>query len=209
MRATGTITLLLNEGVQRKVERLINAVVPNAADRHANHWWTNLQTQYGTVSPSQIFRIYRKVLDFRMDASKHPQPQLDDLETYYADMEASGVNVPEFVRVMTLVTRLPNPWSSFMVQVLLASGTIATITWAATWTAVLNIWDAQQSKDLAARRPKGQSAHKLSAVKKWQGPPSFRGQATQPSFPEKNKQGTKKGHPGKRGKRHQKQAIHL
>ena len=63
MRATGTITLSLNEGVQQKVKRLINAAVPDAANRHANHWWTNLQTQYGTVSPSQIFRIYRKVLD--------------------------------------------------------------------------------------------------------------------------------------------------
>ena len=71
-RATGTITLSLNEGVQRKIERLINAAVPNAADRQSNHWWTNLQTQYGTVTPSQIFRIYRKVLDFRMDTSKHP-----------------------------------------------------------------------------------------------------------------------------------------
>ena len=71
--------------------------------------------QYGTVTPSQIFGIYRKVLDFHMDASKHPQPQLDDLETHYADMEASGVNIPEFVWVMTLVTHLPVPWSSLLV----------------------------------------------------------------------------------------------
>ena len=65
------------------------------------------------------------------------------------------------------------------------------------------------TKSLAAQKPKGQSAHKLSTVKKWQGPPSFRGQATQPLFPEKNKQGTKRGHPGKGAKRHKKQAIHF
>ena len=134
MRATGTITLSLNEGVQQKIERLINAAVANAADRQSNHWWTNLQMQYGTVTPSQIFRIYRKVLDFHMDASKHPQPQLDDLETYYMDMESSGVDVPEFVWVMTLVTRLSAPWNTTLVQVLLATGTVATITWAETRT---------------------------------------------------------------------------
>ena len=74
-----------------------------------------------------------------MDSSKHPQPQLDDLETHYADMESSGVDVPEFVRVMTLVTCLKAPWNTTLVQVLLATGTVATITWAATRTAILNL----------------------------------------------------------------------
>ena len=121
-----------------------------------------MQTQYGTVTPSQIFRIYRKVLDFRMDASKHPQPQLDDLETYYTDMESSGVDVPEFVQVMTLVTRLSAPWNTTLVQVLLATGTVATITWAATRTAILNLWDVEQSRNIGQATKRHSACHGLT-----------------------------------------------
>ena len=167
-----------------------------------------MQMQYGTITPSQIFRIYRKVLDFRMDTSKHPQPQLDDLEAHYADMESSGVDVPEFVRVMTLVTHLQAPLNTYLVQGLLATVTVATSTWAATQTTILNLWDVEQSRNIG-QAAKRHSAHKLSAVKKWQGPPSFHGQARPSSFPEKNKQGTKRGRPGKGAKRCKKQAIHF
>ena len=85
---------------------MIEAAVPNAANRHATTWWTTLQTEYGTISPTQVFDLIKTSLNFCLDGSKHPHPQLDVLENIYTDMTSNGVDLLDFFKSMILLSHL-------------------------------------------------------------------------------------------------------
>ena len=77
-RAQGTITLHLAPWVFDKIQ-----ILPTGMDRTANNVWARLQTFYQTVSPSQVFALFREVLNYRVDVSRNIQPQLDNLDSLY------------------------------------------------------------------------------------------------------------------------------
>jgi hypothetical protein len=86
----------------------------------------------------------------------------------------------------------------------MSGGQVTGITWALTTQTIIRYWDADQAKRVG-HRP---IAHKLSAVKKFQGPPSFR--HTQPPQQDGSSQGKKKKR-GSAGKRKKKKfgAVHF
>ena len=172
------ITLMLKDHVHQRLYAIISAAVANAADCHASTWWTTLRTEYGTISPTQVYDLLKSSLNFRIDGSKHPRPQLDVLENIHADLTTNGVELPDFFRSMMLLTRLPPAWESSIIQTIMAQGTVLGITWDLTKQTILRYWDAEQAKRLGHRSP---AAHKLSTVKKHQGPPSFHSQAAPPA----------------------------
>ena len=172
------ITLTLKDHTYQWVVAVIEVAVPNAANRHATTWWTTLRTEYGTISPTQVFDLIKTSLNFCLDGSKHPHPQLDVLENIYADMTSNGVDRPDFFKFMILLSHLPPSWETSIIQTAMVGGTILGVTWALTKETILCYWDAKQAKKVGHRSP---AAHKLSAVKKYQGPPSFRSQAVPPA----------------------------
>ena len=62
-RAIGMITLTLKDHVQRRLYAIISAAVANATDRHASTWWTTLRTEYGTISPTQVYDLLKSSLN--------------------------------------------------------------------------------------------------------------------------------------------------
>ena len=174
----GLIQLTMKDHVLRKVDQLVVATEPDAVDRHAMMWWTQAQTEYGTILPSQVFNLIKQVLNFHLDGSKHPHPQLDALEGIYAELVTNGVVLPAFFRSMTLLAHLPPSWEMSIIQTIMAGGNVLDVGWMLTRTTILRYWDADQAKKAGHRT---QSAHKLSAVKKYQGLPSFCSQAAPPA----------------------------
>ena len=148
----------------------------------------------GTISPTQVYDLLKSSLNFRIDGSKHPRPQLDVLENIHTDLTTNGVKLPDFFRSMMLLTRLPPAWESSIIQTVMAQGTVLGITWDLTKHTILRYWDTEQAKRLGHCSP---AAHKLSAVKKHQGPLSFHSQAAPPAGG--SSQGKKKKH-GSAGK---------
>ena len=118
----------------------------------------------------QVFDPIKTSLNFHLDGSKHPCPQLDVLENIYADMTSNGVNLPDFFKSMILLSCLPPSWETSIIQMVMVGGTILGVTWDLTKQTILHYWDAEQAKKVGHRSP---AAHKLSTVKKYQGPPSF------------------------------------
>jgi len=169
-RAIGLIQLTMKDHVLRKVDALVVAAEANAADCHSTTWWTQTRIKYGTISPSQVFDLIKQVLNFRLDGSKHPCPQLDALESIYAKLVTNGVVLPAFFRSMTLLACLPPSWETSVIQTVMAGGNVLDVTWTLTRTTIMRYWDADQAKKAGHCTP---LAHKLSAVKKYQGPPSF------------------------------------
>ena len=134
--------------------------------------------EYGTISPTQVFDLIKTSLNFCLDGSKHPRPQLDVLENIYADMTSNGVDLPDFFKSMILLSRLPPSWETTIIQTVMVGGTVLGVTWALTKQTILCYWDAEQAKKVGHCSP---AVHKLSAVKKYQGPLSFHSQAAPPA----------------------------
>jgi gag-polypeptide of LTR copia-type len=203
-RAIGIISLTLADHVFRKVRSLVNAAQPIEAAQLSHLWWTQIETHYGTISPSQVFDLIKQAINFRLDGSSHPRPQLERLEAIHADLATNQAELPEFVRSMILLSRLPPAWETSIIQTVMAGGQVTGITWQLTTQTIIRYWDADQAKRVG-HRP---TAHKLSAVKKFQGPPSFRG--PQPQQQDGSGKGKKKkrGSAGK-GKKKKFGAVHF
>jgi hypothetical protein len=156
------------------------------------------------ISPSQVFDLIKQAINFRLDGSNHPCPQLERLEAIHADLATNQAELPEFVWSMILLSRLPPAWETSIIQTVMSGGQVTGITWALMTQTIIRYWDADQAKRVG-HRP---TAHKLSAVKKFQGPPSFR--RTQPPQQDGSGQGKKKkrGSAGK-GKKKKFGAVHF
>src|SRR6266850_6791883 len=94
--AIGLIQLTMKDHVLHKVDTLVVATEANAVDHHVTTWWTKTQTEYGSISPSQVFDLIKQVLNFCLDGSKHPHPQLDALEGIYTQLTTNASAKPEF-----------------------------------------------------------------------------------------------------------------
>ena len=199
------ITLTLKDHVHRRLFTIISVAVPAAADRHAFTWWTTLRMEYGTILPTQVYDLLKSSLNFHIDGSKHPHLQLDVLENIHTDLTTNEVELPDFFRSMMLLTCLPPAWESSIIQTVMAQGTVLGITWDLTKRTILWYWEAEQAKRLGHCSP---AAHKLRAVKKHQGLPSFHSQAVPPAGG--SSQGKKKKH-GSAGKGQKKKfgAVHF
>jgi hypothetical protein len=105
---------------------------------------------------------------------------------------------------MILLSRLPPAWETSVIQTIMSGGQVTGITWVLMTQTIIRYWDVDQAKR-AGHCP---IAHKLSAVKKFQGPPSFH--CTQPPQQDGSSQGKKKkrGSAGK-GKKKKFVAVHF
>jgi hypothetical protein len=168
-RAIGIISLTLADHVLRKVNSLVTVAQPLVAAQLSSLWWTQIENHYETISSSQVFDLIKQVINFRLDGSTHPRPQLEQLEGIHADLALNQAELPEFVQSMILLSRLPPAWETSIIQTIMSGGQVTGITWALTTQTIIRYWDADQAKRVG-HRP---TAHKLSAVKKFQGPPSF------------------------------------
>jgi hypothetical protein len=182
----------------------VTAAQPVAATQFSSLWWTQIENHYRTISPSQVFDLIKQAINFRLDGSQHPRPQLECLEGIHADLALNQAELPEFVRSMILLSRLPPAWETSIIQNVMSGGQVTGITWALTTQTIIRYWDADQAK----RVGHCPTVHKLNAVKKFQGLPSFR--HMQPPQQDGSSQGKKKkrGSAGK-GKKKKFEAVHF
>jgi hypothetical protein len=202
--AIGIISLMLKDYVLRKVQNLVNIAQPLAAAQFATLWWTQIENHYRTISPSQVFDLIKQAINFHLNGSQHLYPQIEHLEAIHADLATNQAKLPEFVWSMILLSRLPPAWETSIIQSVMSGGQVTGITWQLTTQTIIRYWDADQAKRVG-HHP---TAHKLSAVKKFQRPPSFH--RMQPPQQDGSSQGKKKkrGSAGK-GKKKKFEAIHF
>ena len=119
-QAIGMITLMLKDHIHQRLFTIISVAVPAATDHHASTWWTTLQMEYGTISPTQVYDLLKSSLNFCIDGSKHPHLQLDVLENIHVDLTTNGVELPDFFRSIMLLTCLPPAWETTIIQTVMA-----------------------------------------------------------------------------------------
>jgi hypothetical protein len=202
--AIGIISLMLADHVLRKVQTLVNVAQPLVATQFSSTWWNQIENHYRTISPSQVFDLIKQAINFHLDGSKHPCPQLEHLEAIHADLATNQAKLLEFVWSMILLSCLSPAWETSIIQTIMSGGQVTGITWQLTTQTIIRYWDADQAKRVG-HRP---TAHKLSAVNKFQGLPSFH--CMQPPQQDGSGQGKKKKR-GSAGKRKKKKfgAVHF
>ena len=115
--------------VLHKVGSLVNVAQPIAAAQLSNLWWTQIENHYGTISPSQVFDLIKQAINFRLDGSNHPCPQLERLEAIHADLATNQAELLEFVWSMILLSCLPPIWETSIIQTIMSGGQVTGITW--------------------------------------------------------------------------------
>jgi len=79
---------------------------------NAPNAWVELQCLYGEVSPSQVFKFFKKTVLFWLDTTKPIHHQIDYLDSLYSALTAEQVNLPDFIKAMVLLTALPSAWEA-------------------------------------------------------------------------------------------------
>jgi hypothetical protein len=81
--------------VLHKVGSLVTAAQPVVAAQFSDLWWTQIENHYGTTSPSQVFDLIKQAINFHLDGSNHPRPQLECLEAIHADLATNQAELPD------------------------------------------------------------------------------------------------------------------
>jgi hypothetical protein len=144
--AIGIISLTLADHVLRKVGSLVNAAQPLVAAQLSSLWWTQIENHYRTISPSQVFDLIKQAINFCLNGSTHPRPQLECLEGIHADLATNQAELLEFVRSMILLSHLPPAWETSIIQTIMSGGQVTGITWALMTQTIIRYWDADQAK---------------------------------------------------------------
>jgi hypothetical protein len=110
--------------------------------------WNQIQNHYGTISPSQVFYLIKQAINFCLDGSTHPRPQLECLEAIHTDLATNQAELLEFVQSMILLSRLPPAWETSIIQTIMAGGQVTGITWALMTQTIIKYWDADQAKSV-------------------------------------------------------------
>ena len=162
-------------GNQKALSNLILRINPTireevASLNKADTIWNRLKTHFDVVQPTTLFKDFKEAISIRIDANKHPLPQINRLQAAVHRLSTNGVTIPEIIQAMILLSALPPKWE-MLVSVLCTSYDLANLNLKHVREAVMGQWETERNKG----KPQ-QSAQKLSAVKRKRGDPNFRQQ---------------------------------
>ena len=170
--------------------------------------WNRLKLYFDVVQPTTVFKDFKDAISIRIDATKHPLPQINCLQASVHRLTTNGVAIPEIIQVMILLSALPPKWE-MLVSILCTNYEITNLQLKHVREAVMAQWEAKKSKGKHTPHPP-QNAHKLSAVKRKRGEPNYKQQrgagsgggnnAGHNNSPQQSGQGNSQGKK-KRGKR--------
>lgn len=159
-KALANLVLRINPTIREEVASLTKA----------NDIWTHLKTHFDVIQPTTVFKDFKEAISIRIDASKHPLPQVNKLQAAVHRLSTNGVSIPEIIQAMILLSALPPKWE-MLVSILCTSHDLANLKIKHVREAIMAQWETDRSKG----KPQ-QTAQKLSAVKRKRGDPNFRQQ---------------------------------
>ena len=139
--------------------------------------WNCLRLYFDVVQPTMVFKDSKEAISIRIDAMKHPLPQINRLQASVHHLSINGVAIPEIIQVMILLSALPLKWE-MLVSILCTNYKITSLELKHVCKAVMVQWEAEKSKGKHIPQPSQQNAHKLSAVKRKCGDPSYKQQCS-------------------------------
>ena len=138
--------------------------------------WNRLKSYFDVVQPTTIFKDFKEAVSIRIDTSQHPLPQINRLQASVHRLTTNGVAIPEIIQAMLLLSALPPKWE-MLVSILCTNHQISSLQLKHVRQAVMAQWEAEKNKQgKLTFHKQPQNAHKLSAIKRKRGEPSFKQQ---------------------------------
>ena len=157
-KALANLILRINPTIREEVASL------NIADTI----WNRLKAHFDVIQPTTLFKDFKEAIFIRLDASKHPLPQINRLQATVHHLSTNGVTIPEIIQAMILLSALPHKWE-MLVSILCTSYDLANLDLKHVREAVMAQWESERNKGKLQ-----QSAQQLSAVKRKCGDPNYR-----------------------------------
>jgi hypothetical protein len=130
----------------------------------ADDIWNHLQKEYSTASLSYAYQQFRIAMNFKIDTTRHPAPQLDYLQGVYSRLDGINVKIPEAIQGMMLLNIVPTKWET-LVPLVLSDTTVSNLTVTHIKKFLINWWDNDQNKKSGKPASAAKTAQKISAVK--------------------------------------------
>ena len=139
--------------------------------------WNRLKLYFDVVQPTTVFKDFKEAISIRIDASKHPLPQINRLQASVHCLTTNGVAMPEIIQAMILLSALPPQWE-MLVSILCTNYEITNLELKHVREAVMAQWEAEKNKGKhpSQHTQQQQNAQKLSAVKHKHGDPNYKQQ---------------------------------
>lgn len=139
--------------------------------------WNRLKLYFDVVQPTMVFKDFKEAISIRIDASKHPLPQINRLQASVHCLTTNGVAMPEIIQAMILLSALPPQWE-MLVSILCTNYEITNLELKHVREAVMAQWEAEKNKGKhpSQHTQQQQNAQKLSAVKRKRGDPNYKQQ---------------------------------
>lgn len=91
--------------------------------------WLHLRETVGTSPLAMVVADFQRTLNFRINEDDDPTVQIEELAGLYMKLEMNNCNVPPAVRVMTLLSAIPQSWDHIRDSLFSSHPTPATLTW--------------------------------------------------------------------------------
>ncbi|KAI0351580.1 hypothetical protein OH77DRAFT_1411003, partial [Trametes cingulata] len=97
LRAMGNILLRVSPAIRSKISDKGTAL----------EMWDALKGEYDKSGMSATFSHFRAALNVTIPSSSHPGPAIDQIVEHFGKLEKSNVVIPEFIKAMIVVSKLP------------------------------------------------------------------------------------------------------
>ncbi|EPQ49787.1 hypothetical protein GLOTRDRAFT_134611 [Gloeophyllum trabeum ATCC 11539] len=125
------------------------------------------------MSLGAIYNELRGALSTKIPADQHPAPAFAKISKHFDTLEAAKVKIPALIEGLICLYALPSRYEN-IAQMLVQATSADNMGIGAVREAVTTAWDQSQGK-----KPEKLGAHKISAVKRKPGDPSFSSQQQQ------------------------------
>ena len=167
--AIGHMTLRLSASIQEEVSSLNTAF----------SIWDHLEDCYGKATPTTIYKDFKEALSVHLHTDQNPSPSMDKMAACFQCLTSAEVDIPEQIKVMMLLTALPQKWE-MLVSIVTQQCNLDTIKFVDVHDTVLAQFQSETMRGNCGQRNKGQNqgqqANKLSAVKHKRDNPNFSNQ---------------------------------
>ena len=159
-KALGNIRLRLHHSIQYKFRDA----------EEAGGIWRELKDTYGKPGIANIYLEFKGAIDTPITTNADPSLTIDKILAHFGRLEDAGVTVPEPLRAMMILAKLPAHYES-TATMFCQQEKVAEIKVDALRQTILLAWEQK-----GARINKGGQAQKLSAVQQNPGEPQFQQQ---------------------------------
>lgn len=91
--------------------------------------WNYLRDKYSSPRSVSVFADYQCTRHFQISGNSNPALQIAELNTLYTRLKRNKCNIPSLIRVITLLSAIPQSWDNLVTSILTSQTSLSQLTW--------------------------------------------------------------------------------